>query len=236
MSTVGPRDGTAFEIRDALREPGCAICQLALRSVVRLIKSIAYEQINDVDFRDRLRRARGFCNPHAHLWLREARSVLGTALIYRDLLATVLREIDSLSDPPRLLRGLRGRAADLGVCPACQAQLAAETRYLEALLDTLADDSEVLAALDASDGLCRRHTLAALRTGSGAAAHVARRTRRTIETLLEDLDEVIRKEDYRFRDEPRTDRERTAPARAVAFSSGIETIVDGALTPRPTKA
>ena len=58
MSHPAPRDSTAFEVREALDEPGCAICRLALRSTTRMIRAIAYEQINDVDLRYALRRAR----------------------------------------------------------------------------------------------------------------------------------------------------------------------------------
>ena len=39
---------------------------------------------------------------------------------------------------------------------------------------------------------------------------------------------MIRKEDYRFRDEPRTEAERSAPARAVAWTAGAEGLVEGA--------
>src|SRR5689334_7480909 len=117
MQSKAPRDATAFEVRDALREPGCAICRLTLRSVGRFLQSVAYEQVNDVEFRTNLRRARGFCNTHAHQWQRETRNVLGTALIYRDLLQSAL--------------GSRDKRAP---CPACRAQADSEARYLDALI------------------------------------------------------------------------------------------------------
>jgi hypothetical protein len=44
--------------------------------------------------------------------------------------------------------------------------------------------------------------------------------------LLADLDEVVRKEDYRFRHEPRTEAERVAAARAVGWVAGSEGLVD----------
>src|SRR5215472_10023514 len=93
VNQAAPRDATAFEVREALGEPGCAVCRLSLRSVSRLINSMAYEQVNDLDLRQQLRRAGGFCNPHAFQWLREARNVLGTALIYRDVLTAALEAI-----------------------------------------------------------------------------------------------------------------------------------------------
>ena len=229
MSQAAPRDATAFEVREALGEPGCAICHLALRSTTRLIGSIAYEQINDVDLRQVLRRARGFCNPHAHRWLREARNVLGTALIYRDVLRAALEDLDSSSNGRRgLLGGLlgapeSGSSQRRGACPICAAQREAEVRYLSALLSVAATEADVLVG---SDGLCRRHALMAVRRGGPAAPLIAAQAREQIEALVRDLDEVIRKEDYRFRDEPRTESERTAPARAIAWAAGLDGILD----------
>ena len=221
MSPAEPRDATAFEVREALTESGCAVCGLSLQAVRRLLKSIAYEQVNDVDLRRALREAGGFCNRHAHMWLREAHSVLGTALIYRDVLSAALRDIDA----PRSgrLRGLLGGAPPNPMCPACAAQAEAERRYVEALLALIASDPTLLMS---SDGLCRRHTLMAVRSGSDGGPVVARRAREALENLLAELDEVIRKEDYRFRHEPRTPSERSAPARAVSWAAGLDGLVD----------
>ena len=173
MKRSEPRDATAFEVRDALREPGCAICALAVRSVHRLIRSIAYEQVNDLALRKQLRTAGGFCNAHAHQWLREARSVLGTALIYRDVITAALRDLQggAAQDSQRggLLRGLFGmtdRATVEAACPGCQAQFEAEARYVEALVVLVADQSQ---ALEGSASACRRHTAAAVRLGGPAA-------------------------------------------------------------------
>lgn len=218
-----PRDATAFEIREALAETGngCPICRLTLRSVARLLKSIAYEQVNDLDLRRALREAGGFCNRHAHVWLRDVHSVLGTALIYRDVLNAALRDLDA----PRTgrLRGLLGSTPSSPRCPACTAQAEAERRYLEALLAVVGADPEQFMN---SDGLCRRHTLMAARSPGEAGSVIARRARETLESLVAELDEVIRKEDYRFRHEPRTPGERRAPERAVSWAAGVDGVVD----------
>ena len=225
MRSSAPRDTTAFEVREALGEAGCAVCRLSLRSVSRLIGSIAYEQVNDLDLRQQLRRAGGFCNSHAHQWLDEARSVLGTALIYRDVLQAALRQMDSSNGalPRRGLRGLLGGAPAEVHCPACDAQAAAETRYIEALLAMLAAEPRLV---ESADALCRRHALAAARAGGGAAEPVLQRSRELVATMLAELDEVIRKEDYRFRHEPRTESERSVPRRAVAWAAGADGLVD----------
>jgi hypothetical protein len=234
MNAPAPRDSAAFEVREALAQPGCAVCHLAVRSVGRLIQSVAYEQVNDPGLRKQLRAARGFCNEHAYRWLREARSVLGTALIYRDVLHAAIDAVEAgqgkNGQRNGLLRGLLGSASVSngreGLCPACRVQSEAEARYLEALIASVVADTEAAAALERSDGLCYRHTLAALRVGGPAAELIVDGLRQKIDELLQDLDEVIRKEDYRFRDEPRTNGERTAPSRAIAWAAGAEGLVD----------
>jgi hypothetical protein len=225
MCSAAPRDSTAFEVREALGQPGCPVCRLAVRSVGRWLASMAYDQVNDVDLRNELRAARGFCNVHAHRWLAEVHSVLGTAIVYEDLLKASLRELDA----ENVQRGglwraiLGGQGADVGNCPACRAQTEAEERFLTALLATVAAEPR---ALDGSEGVCLRHVRAALRRGGPGAEPVLQQTRSAIERLLAELAEVIRKEDYRFRHEPRTDGERTAPSRAIARAAGAEGLVD----------
>jgi len=226
MSSEAPRDSTAFEVREALGETGCPVCRLAVRSVGRWLASVAYEQVNDIALRTELRAARGFCNVHAHRWLRDVHSVLGTAIVYQDLLRAGLRELDGVTaGRGGLWRALRGPASSdtAGDCPACRMQTEAEERYLSALLATLAVEPE---ALDMSEGVCLRHTRAALRSGRPGAERIAQQTRTVMERLLAQLDEVIRKEDYRFRHEPRTEDERTANARAISAVAGADGLVD----------
>jgi hypothetical protein len=220
-----PRDTAAFEVREALAEPGCAVCRLASRSVGRVIQTMAYDQVNDVSLRAELRASRGFCNQHAYRWLREARNMVGTAIIYRELIKAALDDLESAPPRGRLLRALRG-ADSASVCVACRTQHQAEKRYLEALLAGLVHDATAVEAFRASEGLCRRHTTAALRRGGPGAAWVVDQTRTAMRNLLHNLDEVIRKEDYRFRDEPRSEDERTAPPRAIAWVAGLEGLVD----------
>jgi hypothetical protein len=120
-----PRDTAVFEVREALGQPGCPVCRLAVRSVGRLLQSIAYEQVNDPGLRHQLRIERGFCNQHAYRWLREAHNILGTAIIYREVLVTALHALegDAAANGKRvgLLRAFRapedGDDTRRGLCP-----------------------------------------------------------------------------------------------------------------------
>jgi Family of unknown function (DUF6062) len=232
MTPTSPRDAAAFEVREALAQPGCAVCRLVLASVGKFFRAVAYEQVNDPAVRADLRAARGFCNPHAYRWLRDGGSVLGTAIVYRDVLRSALAELsaEGAAEPGGrgLLGTLLGRPAEprrRRGCPACRAQREAERRYVGALLALLGDPAEA-ERFERSAGLCLPHTLAALRRGGPAARLVEGHTRRTAKQLVGELDEVIRKEDYRFRDEARTAGERTAPARAIAWATGAEGLAE----------
>src|SRR5258708_348812 len=108
-----PRDTTVFEVQAALKEPGCAVCRLASRSVGRLIQTVAYDQVNDIALRGELRAAHGFCNQHAYRWLHEAHNVLGTAIIYRELIAAAVDDLDTAAPRGRLLRALRGSETEV---------------------------------------------------------------------------------------------------------------------------
>jgi hypothetical protein len=228
MGSGAPRDSAVFEVRDALASDECAVCRLALRSVGRVLQSIAYEQLTDVDMRTRLRAARGFCNAHAYRWLHESHNVLGTAIVYGDVIRSVLQELEDARGSDGLLRRALRRPRSGARCPACQAQAEAEERYLGALLESLAADAATRQAFEnSSRGLCRRHTLAAVRRGGEQVAEVvAAHARESLNGLLRDLDEVVRKEDYRFRHEERSEAERIATARAVAWVAGSDGLVD----------
>lgn len=246
---TAPRDATAFEVREALDGQGCPVCRLTLRAVDRFMAAIAYESVNDRPLRAELRATNGFCNPHAHRWLVVARSVLGTAVIYKDVLTSALRELVSQSRERGqwggMLRGFFGQgeirsssssSSSSGTgpaCPACRAQRDAERRYLEALLESLGD-AATAAAFATADPPCLRHTRAALALARGGprAELVLERTRAAVGELLTVLDEVIRKEDYRYRHEERLPAERVAPAQAVAWAAGAAGLTGGD-EPRP---
>jgi hypothetical protein len=144
-----------FEVRDALRQPGCPVCRLALGAVWRYLDALAYENVNDYTVREELRRSWGFCNRHAWQYLEDVRDLLGTAIIYRDLIR---------SNGPSAGRpgGLTPRAE----CPVCAARDRTARHALETLV-RYRDDAEIADGLAASDGLCAHHVARALSLGAG---------------------------------------------------------------------
>jgi hypothetical protein len=89
-----------------------------------------------------------------------------------------------------------------------------------AALATHADDERMLEKLRRSDGLCNDHFEAALRlTGRSRRLAEAQLAARTV--LIDQVDELIRKQDYRFGAEP-AGAEVDSWLRAVAAISGLE--------------
>jgi hypothetical protein len=223
------------ELIDALKHPGCVLCQLAQHKSQRYIETLLDTAVIDVDQRDDWRRAKGFCAWHAHIALALPQSACSLAILYEDILRHEMAQVAPLArsepcsrwrfGPSR--RALRQRAqhwlrawCQPRVCPACRLWQEQEQLCLSVLLD---DGLEpVLAqALAQSDGLCMPHMARLIAQGSHhprlptiLAAQQAR-----MQALHDDLREFIRKQDYRFAHEP-FGREANAWQRVVALLIG----------------
>ena len=223
------------ELLDALAQPGCAFCRLLDDIANRLIDSILFESVNDVKVREGLNGARGLCRWHAPLLVRTG-SALGTATIMQGVLKVLLRESAGGEATPgsrlrALLRGMGGGgpaadalAATLAPqtpCPVCAHESTFAAQYAQTLLRQATPGSALTAAYEASDGLCLLHlrgVLAQAAPGPAPAWLVA--AQRAIWSRLNDeLEEFLRKSDYRFQKEP-FGAERDSWQRAISAVSG----------------
>lgn len=194
------RTSLYFDLLDGFKKPGCSICCYALRAVERFFDSLTYENTNDPGIRDGVRAARGFCNRHTLQYLSFG-DELGSALIYRDLLHTVLPAINearstgmaaiagALTDPD----GQRGAdhalkaLAPTEVCLACQRLQQSEEHYLATFLQHLGNQG-FAAAFEQSSGFCTVHANLALQQSRGARRDLLRRVQqRCWNALLQGL-------------------------------------------------
>ncbi|MDP9378553.1 MAG: DUF6062 family protein [Chloroflexota bacterium] len=230
------RTRTRDDLLEAFGREGCPVCRLALRRVESYLESISREGgLVDLSIRDRIRAAHGFCNEHAHQWL-EQQHLLGTAIIYEDVLGHIADELRGLRFERRgwlsgvtSLRSLGGsgtgnRGPDAlqphRECLACRALAEAEAAVLDTLLGSL-QEPEFGRAYAGSAGLCVPHlatALGAARDESSFAALIEVALTRH-EALREQLREIIRRHDYRYTGEA-AGEERGAEARAVRHSVG----------------
>jgi Family of unknown function (DUF6062) len=211
---------------------GCPICRCVEADGRRHLDSLMYEQVTDAVTRARLRATRGFCNWHTWMLLELHGAATGAAILYEDVLATVLRRLNRrrprarrgwLSE--RLARVLPGRRARpegprrLG-CPVCADAHQGETRYIDTALRSVGE-AEFDQAYEKSDGFCLPHLLRIVEHGGrpGGADQLVARTLAKWEAVRQDLQRFVTKHDYR-NTEPFSEAEAASRARVFEVIAG----------------
>ncbi len=227
-----------YDLLDAFKEDGCPICRIGLHSVAHYIESINYDSVGDQGIRAQLRKSLGYCNLHAYQWLRAA-FVLGTANIYREVVRVIRDDLQARTHHAHALGdrvlSLFGDHDDEGPdnlilptasCPICEVLAETEHRLVKTLIHGLAD-AGFRDAYNASLGLCIPHLRLALPAATTQVAYetVKSHALRTEETLIAQLSEIIRKNDYRYMHEP-SGEEKGAAARAVAHVAGADGVAN----------
>jgi hypothetical protein len=221
---VTERDTLYFELLEALQAGGCALCRLASKASDSYVNALLHEGVTDLPIRDELRNARGLCHRHAWQMAGKRGSVLGTAVIYRDVVNTLAGVLHEEAAGPQRWRGRRKtlarRLAPTASCPACRLAEDAERRAAKTLLKHLAA-TEISSAYAAAGGLCLPHfQLVISHAGEDLAPTLAQLQGDALSRLRDALDELIRKYDHRFRGEAITEEEAASWKRAVAIVAG----------------
>jgi len=231
---------TTARLKEALRSRGCPICRIGEETGRRYLSSILHEFVNDLTFRLKLAESWGFCRSHAwgFLSLEQARyhgdgmstANLGQWQVGRVL--ELLRQAEGLPARRQRVRwlgkgrdletSLRPRLAPTGECPACVSQRRSEEYALGVLLEHLGEEGEVTRLFRGSSGLCLPHLRAALeaRDHEAGLTTLLDTQRRRLEELYGELEEYLRKHDYRFAHEPYGSEE-DAHIRATEFLAGL---------------
>jgi len=208
------------DLLEACHQTGCPVCRIEQRSLKRYIENLFYESVNDIKTRERLRTSLGFCREHARLTVdKKLGNALGFAIIYNDVITNILRGMEN-NDAPQNARPLSGLLKQMPQqvsamaqrvlyaltphkhCIVCQQQDKTLHNIISFLIEGL-NDSEIRKSLQNSDGLCVPHlkktfeSVRDLETGNLLLSiH-----REKLENLRGELEEFIRKNDYRFKDE-----------------------------------
>ena len=233
------RTTSFFNLQDALAQPDCAVCRLKAEAADQYLDSLIWESVNDPGIRRRIRKARGFCYEHA--WrLEPHRESVGVTIIMHDVLKSMLKVTEDAQfqklpifsmrrtkkalDPQQPAAETAKVVAELSPqasCPVCVEADEMEGIYLDTLIENLIHEEDLLAAFQSSDGLCLPHFRQALtRMRDEAVFEVLMDAQRVIwKRLVDQLSEIIRKADYRFKDEARGE-EVGASVRAIAAIAG----------------
>lgn len=228
-----------YKLLEACREPGCPVCRLEQQSVERYLDSHFYENVNSPAWRDRLRASLGFCHEHAWLGVNQRLGdALGYAIIYHDIVNTLLNQLDDDNHPTQISRNWASLLGQIPEkvramiekmlsaftarkrCPVCEHREEGTRAILSVLLDEL-KAPEMTDALKASEGLCLPHlrlTLEHIKDLS-VCEKLFTIQREKLERLRAELAEFIRKNDYQMIQEG-FGKEGDAWLRAVGLITG----------------
>jgi hypothetical protein len=189
---------------------GCPLCRLSAHTSAIYIESLNYERVNDIKTRAGLDASRGLCERHTRRWEAAQGCALGVAIVYRAAIHNLLRETEPLPSSGWNFfrrRGGPGAAAlshmleSQGPCPACTLEAETTQRYSEVLLKDVAD-ADFQEVFLAAGGLCLPHLRTVLLQGpESSAGRLVELQRQAWLNLESELDEFIRKNDYRFQGE-----------------------------------
>lgn len=226
---------TVAEFLDFFRNSKeCPICQSVAKHLERFYFWFIIESYYNPPMMSHLKKAYGFCKEHT--WnLIEAGSPYITAVMYEYLTHNIKLEFERLLDeisqgrksPQSLWRRggvknfpkLKERLARRAACPACATLDENTRRAMENFLGAL-NDEEMRNLYPKSNGLCVQHLIQVLEISNEPEAiflletHVERTQR-----LNEELHELLRKYDYRYKDEPKG-REQNSWVRSGEFFAG----------------
>jgi hypothetical protein len=213
-----------FNLREALPQPGCAVCRLGHGVEVKYVEDVLYSKTTAIETRAEWRAARGLCLYHARQ-LDQIGHALGVSLFYQDILLTVKELLEGPSrQQGARRRGRRALAEALAPqreCPACAYRESLEAVYLEVWLDHLVEPA-FLEAVRAAAPLCLPHLCqAVLQVADSERLQRLRQVQlEHWDALIAELGEFVRKNDYRFQHEP-VGQEGTAWLRAVDAVAGL---------------
>lgn len=211
------KDLSYFVFLEALEKPGCPICHLVVEGGRCYLDSLMYERVLDVPTRLSLMDSFGFCSWHA--WqIPTLPAICNSTVGFSIFASDLLRKFDILADATikrgdetwpwqlwfkkifgkiRLSSQMKGKA-----CPACVYVTQAEYYYLQELM-AFVQDEHFLSAYQASEGICLPHFFSLERSFSNQANYPAllKLQLGKVQSLRTTIDEFIRKQDHRFRDE-----------------------------------
>ena len=232
-----------FDLLDALRVPGCPLCNRVKDHSWKFLDNLFYERVTDVWTRVGLRKSKGFCNWHAWMSTEINNSNSGIAIIYKDLIDAEVEELHKWIKGKRFVRrinlgrGKRNHRTLLSAwiekfsCPVCKLVGDHERMDAGVLLDFI-DEEAFSQEFEKSSGICIRHLIRTIRN-FGEHPNLPLLVEKQLEKyrfLSDELGEFIRKLDYRFSNEPKGS-EVSSWKRAIEQFSGKKEVFGNEIDP-----
>lgn len=204
------KDIVYHALKDCMKGEACPICAQTETNLRSTMRSVLYESMTDVEIRDTIKNARGFCRHHSNLFLEEG-DALNHAIVYGDALRSALQDV---------VAGDYKYYEDRQSCYFCDMAKVSEAAYIKACWEAFHDE-EFFSAYEQGGLLCMVHLHAMEsaseqeKNGEETYLKLAQTTIDKYQIMIRQLDEIIRKSDYRNLQEEWTEGEKTAWRRAV---------------------
>lgn len=211
-------DTVWHELYDRMETNVCPICYLIITRIESFMESILYEGVNDPSVRELICAAEGLCNAHAYQLLSHG-DPLGHSIIYSDVLNRIIEKIDIIREPA---------ISNRDKCFFCQSVVHSESTYVKSFADALSD--ELFRNRYSENGiLCVHHYKAVLNKIKDTTIQnfLKQTTIHKYRGLVNTLNEIKRKNDYRNTDEAWTSDEKDAWKKVVAIINGYQGMKEG---------
>jgi hypothetical protein len=191
-------------LSEACAKEGCILCRLAWEDTQRYLDAWKYEMFTNISVREELRHSQGFCKEHTWQLVQMGASIQ-LAQAYRDVLSDAKEQLENQRGTQR--HRWFNPKQDRVPCPACRQKDGALARLIPTLRQALLEPT-FYTQFSASDGLCLNHfrltcELKPLDNPEAWLPLLRQAQAACLQRLDEQLGELIRKHDYRFKDEAR---------------------------------
>jgi hypothetical protein len=210
-----------YQLLDLFKEEQCPVCAIIHESLSHYFSTSFVEEINRAEFREPLRQSLGYCRRHSEYlrrFITKKRYRLGIAILYEDILAQV---VEWHMAPKATRLGSDSPALHSEQCPACNLEHEIEAYAAQLVADYL-HDNEFQKQFRRSSGVCLPHlrAIAAKTKNDSARRFLFEAAVNHLSRTEHDIQELIRKNDYRFAGEKITKEEAASWQRAVHFFIG----------------
>lgn len=205
------KDIVYHALKDCMEGGACPICTQTEQHIRSTMRSVLYESMTDVEIRDTIKSARGFCRHHSNQFLEQG-DALNHAIVYGDALRSALQDV---------VNGDYKYYEQRESCYFCDMAKEAEDAYAGACWQAFHDE-EFFSAYEKGGLLCMVHLHAMEsasekeKSGEETYLKLAQTTIDKYQIMIRQLDEIVRKSDYRNLSEEWTEDEKTAWKRAVS--------------------
>jgi len=198
----------------------CPLCDLDNASVQKYMEDMLYESVNDRGLRGKLVKQKGFCDVHGELMLK-CGDALGIAILHIDQIQLLLDHLNNTSSIFSKIKNTdRSGWTEHSGCIICEVRRTAGKRHIENFIE-LMDDDTMKNYLDKFLGFCAKHLFRVIEKLDKPehVKYLLKLHTEKYESLLADLKELCRKNDYRFQAEP-SGKEADSWQKAVYVVSG----------------